>query len=456
VGLGLWANISPMPQQCKVLYVKLKKMTNIIKTILTIFLLLLSYLNGFTCSMYKITIGDKTIVGTNFDAYYTSPRIWFEKTLKPGTYGAAFSGGRVSGVNGFAPQSGMNEVGLSFSRLASATPDKNIVDMSHKKTIANECSYLKNILHTCKSIEEVQNYISQYDHSFFKEDVFIYIEKSGKYLIVEPYTLITGNDANYVLSNFCPSVTNGTDANKLDRYRKGIELLKIKVDTSLEFCKSMLDSMHVCRNKIGDGTLLSSNWDLKDGLITMYFYHDYTHSIQYNLKDELAKGDHFFEISTIFPSNAEFKKLVNYNIPQNSPSIMKFFMFCYGLFAFTSFYFLISYFRKRKLANYSNIKILLCALCSIMGYYLIVLATNLYIFYFPSPYQDYKFSHLNIAAYIPFLTIIILIPLIITNWKLLKENTWSLFSKLLFTLNNITFLILMMLFAYWGLYNVFN
>ena len=131
-------------------------------------------------------------------------------------------------------------------------------------------------------------------------------------------------------------------------------------------------------------------------------------------------------------------------------------MFCYGLFAFTGFYFFISYFRKRKLANYSNQKILLCALCSIMCYYLIVLATNMYIFYFPSPYQDYKFSQLNIAAYIPFLTIIILIPLIITNWKLLKENTWSLFSKLLFTLNNMTFLILIIFFTYWGLYNVFN
>ncbi len=431
-------------------------MMKIIKPLLTIFLLLLLYSNGYTCSMYKITIGDKTIVGTNFDAYYTSPKIWFEKALKPGTYGAAFSGGRISGVNGFAPQSGMNEVGLSFSRLATATPEKNIVDMSNKKTIPNECSYLKDILHTCKSIEEVQNYISQYNHSFFNEDVFIYIEKSGRYLIVEPYTMTTGNDANYVLSNFCPSVTSDKYANSLERYHNGIEFLKNKIDATLAFATALIDTMHVCRKKVGDGTLLSSIWDLNQGLITMYFYHNYNHSIQYNLKEELAKGDHFFEIPKIFPPNAEFEKLVNYKIPQNSQSIMSFFMFCFGLFAFTGFYFFISYFRKRKSTNYSNQKILLCALCLIMGYYLIVLATNMYIFYFPSPYKDYKFSHLNIAAYIPFLTIPILISLIITNWKLLKEKTWSLFSKLLFTINNIAFLVLVMLFAYWGLYNVLN
>ena len=90
----------------------------IIKPVLTIFFLLLSFSNGNACSMYKITIGDKTVVGTNFDAYYTSPRIWFESAVKSGTYGACFSGGRISGPHGFAPQSGMNEAGLSFSRLS--------------------------------------------------------------------------------------------------------------------------------------------------------------------------------------------------------------------------------------------------------------------------------------------------------------------------------------------------
>ena len=320
--------------------------------------------------MYKITIGDKTIVGTNFDAFYTSPRIWFEKALKPGTYGAGFSGGRIIGINGYAPQSGMNEVGMSFSRLASATPKKNIVNMRNKKTIPNECSYLKDILHTCKSIEEVQNYISQYNHSFFNEDVFIYIEKSGRYLIVEPYTMTTGNDANYVLSNFCPSVTTATYANKLDRYRKGVELLKIKVDTTLEFCKSMADSMHVCRKKIGDGTLLSSIWNLKDGLITIYFYHDYTHSIQYNLKEELAKGDHFYEIPKIFPPNAEFQKLLNYRIPQNTPAIKFYLLFCGGLFSFTSIFFLFSFIRTRKTTSNSNSKLLFFPLGIVLAFYM--------------------------------------------------------------------------------------
>lgn len=408
------------------------------------------------CSMYKITINGKTIIGTNFDAYYLTPTIWFENATNVKTYGAGFSGGRQDGINGIAPQSGMNVEGLSFSRLASPTPETGIIISKNKKQITNPTLYLKDILHNCKNVDEVKEYISKYDFSYFLQDVFIYIDKSGKYLVVEPYTMTIGNDAKYVLSNFCPSVTTNKNANKLERYYNGVEFLKNKMDTTLAFATALIDTMHVCRKKVGDGTLLSSIWDLNQGLITMYFYHDFKHPVQFNLKDELNKGDHILDITRLFPPNAEFEKLTNYKIPQNSKAIMSFFMFCFGLFAFTSFYFFISYLRKKKTTTFSNQKLLLCALCTVMIYYLMVLATNMYIFYFPSPYKDYKFSHLNIAAYIPFLTILILIPLIITNWKLLKEKTWNLFSKLLFTVNNIAFLVLVMLFTYWGLYNLFN
>lgn len=428
----------------------------ITRILLSSILMLFSFDKANSCSMYKITINKKTIVGTNFDAYYTSPRIWFENSVKIGTYGSGFSGGRISGANGYAPQSGMNEVGLSFSRLATATPEKNLVDWSNKKAITNECSYLKEILHTCKTVEEVQNYINQYDHSYFLQDVFIYIDRSGKYLVVEPYTMTIGNNAKYVLSNFCPSVTTDEYANKLERYHNGVEFLKNKTDTTLDFTTSLIDTMHVCRKKVGDGTLLSSIWDLNQGLITIYFYHDYKHPVQFNLKDELNKGDHILDIPKLFPPNAEFIRLINYKIPQNNKSIMAFFMGCFGLFTFTGFYFFFSYLIKRKTTNFSNQKLLLCLLCSVMIYYLLVLATNMYIFYLPAPYKDYKFSHLNLAAYIPFLTILILIPLFSTNLKLIKEKTWSLFSKLLFTVNNIAFLILIVFFIYWGLYNVLS
>ncbi len=410
------------------------------------------------CSMYKITVDNKTVVGTNFDAYYLTLRIWFENAATSAGYGAAFTGGRFDGSNGFAPQSGMNEYGLAFSRLAAPPPEKEISVTSGKKTITNPTKYLKDILHTCKNIEEVKHFISAYDHSFFIEDVFIYIEKSGRYLIVESDTMTVGNNVNYVLSNFCPSTTKETDALKLNRYRNGVAFVKNKANTNTTtaFYTELSDTMHVCRKKVGDGTLLTSIWNLNDGVTHLYFYHDYKHVVQFNLKDELAKGDHMLEIQALFPPNAEFEKLINFKIPQNNMAMMLFLFFSGILFFISSLFFLVSFLRTGNRTKYSYLKLALFPLGITMFYYMYVLARNMYIFYFPAPYKDYKFSMLNIAAYIPFLILLLIIPLLRANIKVFKENAWRAFSKWLFTLNNLTYLVLIILFCYWGLFNIFG
>ena len=115
----------------------------------------------------------------------------------------------------------MNEMGLAFERLVSYHPPKPC--LANRKAITNPTNYLKDIIHRCKSVEEVQAYINQYDHSFFTVDVFIYVDKSGKYLIVEPYSLTIGNEPTYVIANFCPSITPTQKANKIDRFRNGTE-----------------------------------------------------------------------------------------------------------------------------------------------------------------------------------------------------------------------------------------
>jgi hypothetical protein len=404
--------------------------------------------------MYKITHGGKTMVGSNYDAYYLTSKIWFENRINGG-YGAVFVGARAEGNNGILPQSGMNDEGLTFSRLAAPTPNNELLETTSKEVITNHVSYFKDILHKCKTIEDVTNYIAQNGYGFFSNEVCIYVEKSGKYLIVEPDTLTTGNDAKYVLSNFCPSSTDHSTIKQI-RYLNGVAFLKNKIDTSIAFCTALSDTMHVCRNKMGDGTLLTLIRDLNEKLIYLNFYHDYQHQVKFNLKDELAKGDHVLEIPTLFPSNAEYEKLAAFKTPQNSTSIDFFMRSCSVLFSFSSLYFLVSFFRKRKTANYSIVKLILFSVGIILFYYVLVLVRNENIFYFPAPYKDYKFTMLNVAAYIPFLLLLLIIPLIKVNMRIFKEHAWFNFSKWLFAINNIIYTILLGLFAYWGLFNIFN
>jgi hypothetical protein len=407
----------------------------------------LHYANA--CSSYKVTAGGKTMVGSNYDTWLLTPRIWFETK----GYGCAFSGARPDGEFGFAPQTGMNEFGLAFVTLATATPE-NGKPYPDKKQITGRTNYLKDILHSCKSIDDVKSYIDQYDHSSLQQDVFLYVDKTGKYLVVEPYTAIAGNDPKYILANFCPSTVSDFSSIKQVRYINGTIFLKDKIDTSLAFCTALSDTMHVCRKNHGDGTLLTSILDLNDGITYLYFYHDYDHLVKFNLKDELSKGDHSFEIASLFPPNAEFKQLSDFKTPLNSPAIDLFLRFCFGLFLISAFTFLLSYLIKGKNSKYGYIQLLLFSLNLILLFYLLLLVRIENIFYFPAPYSDGVNFLVSLSSYIPFLILLLIIPLIIVNRKIFREAAWGAIPKWLFTINTFSYITMIVLFTYWGLYNI--
>lgn len=412
---------------------------------------LLSAQLSHSCSAYKITASGKTMVGSNYDTWLLTPRIWFETN----GYGTAFTGSRVNGEFGFAPQTAMNEFGLAFVTLATATPT-NGTSSPGKKQISSRTNYLKDILHTCKTVDDVKAYIEQYDHSSLCNDVFLYVDKTGKYLVVEPYLMTLGNDPNYVLANFCPSTITDFSTIKQVRYINGTQFLKNKIDTSLAFCTALSDTMHVCRKKLGDGTLLTSILDLKEGITYLYFYHDYMHLVKFNLREELAKGNHFIEIVSLFPANEEFKKLNDFKTPANSIFLNLLMEFYAALFFISAFFFLISYFIKRNTTKYLYLKLLLVPLNLVMLAYVFVLVRIENIYYFPAPYTDGSFSIVSVASYIPFLVLVLFIPLLIMNRKVFTDSGWSFFPKWLFTLNNVAYLTMLILFVYWGLFNIFN
>ena len=415
-------------------------------------LFILSVHIGNACSMYKITKNGKTFVGCNHDAWFTTPHVWFEIGSLNAPYGAAFTGARYDGKNGYAPQSGMNEYGLVFSRLASYHPKIENSEIESRIKITNPTFYLKDILHTCKTVEDVKKYIEKYDQSYFIEDVLIYIEKSGKYIVVEPYKIIEGNDASYVLSNFCPSITSKEDANKLERYQNGVLFLNNKLETDLEFCRKLSDTMHVCREKIGDGTLLTSIWDNTNGTVNLYFYHKYNKTIQFNIKEELAKGNHIIKVDSLFPKNTEFEKLASYKTPQNNDTLLLFLVFCGLFFGMSSIYFLVNYVKTRKTDTFNSIKLLIIPFGIILFYYMFVLSTNINIFYFDSPYKSYSSTLVSMTSYIPYVLLAIIIPLIRFNLKLFKEKLWNTLALIILSLNSLLYLILIGFFVYWRFY----
>jgi hypothetical protein len=284
------------------------------KYIALCFLLLLVGDYARPCSMFKITFGGKTMVGNNEDAWRENSRIWFE-VGRDGHYGAAY----VGHDDGF-PQGGMNEAGLAYDGFAVygrvLKPVMGKVRLGGQ--FGDKVGFLKSILQQCATVEEVQRFVNRYDRSVFNHGMLLFIDKKGDYLVVEVDTTILGHDAKYVLANFCPSLTPDPSTVTMGRYRRGVAFLSGKQDSSLRFCTAMMDTMHECRPRLGDGTTYTSIYDLSGGLIYLYFYHDYAHCVSFDLRRELAKGDHSLLMTSLFPPNAEYERFVRHKTPFNS------------------------------------------------------------------------------------------------------------------------------------------
>ena len=409
------------------------------------------------CSMYKITVDGKTMVGCNHDAWLTTPKIWFETAKHKNEYGTVFTGSREVSPSRTTPQSGMNIVGLAFSRLASYYPVQNN-PFSNRLKITSEADYLSEILHKCTTVKEVKKHIEQYDHSFFLNDVFIYIDSLGDYLIVEPYKLIKGNNPNYVLANFCPSITDNKQARKLERYRNGEDFLKNnKAIASLDFCFTLSETMSVCRSRNGDGTLITSIIDTKEKIVSVYFYHNFDTVVQFSLTDELSKGDHILNLPEIFPTNAEFERLVNFKTPSNTIALRVLLVLIAGLLALLSFALFISQLRKNKTTSLSLKSVVVISLLNlILIAYIFVLITNQGIFYFDVPYKHPNSSLITASSYTPFLLLLSFTPIIIYTRNRLKSDIIKLWIKATLVLNNTVYFLLVLGFGYWGLYNFWN
>lgn len=406
--------------------------------------------------MYKVTVDGKTMVGCNEDTWRTTSRIWFENAKEPNEFGAVFTGSRQVTPEQFAPQSGMNEAGLTFSRLAAYYP-KQDTEGRQKKRIISEVEYLSDILHQCATVDEVKKFVEQYDHSFFIEDVFIYLDSTGKYLVVEPYDLTAGNNPYYVLSNFCPSITDNEQARKLVRFRNGEDFLQAHyLDSSLSFCRALSDTMHVCRTRNGDGTLLTSIWDTKNRSVNLYFYHDFDSTVQFNLTEELQKGDHMINTADLFPRNLEFDRLIQYKTPFNTPLLRVLLALIGGALPLVAYLFVLVSIRDRDLANSKGVLVTAAIVNVFLALYFFVLATNINVFYFDAPYRHFSSNLISAASFIPFLLLLSAAPVLILSTGYIRRVKRRIWIKSLLVANNFIYLTSIIGFAYWGLYNIFN
>lgn len=269
------------------------------KSWLVLFIAFLTGYNTYACSVYKITKNNRTFVGNNEDYWDPNTKMWFERG-KNGNFGNVYVG-----FDNLYPQGGMNEKGLVFDGFS---VDPREMKSGSKKLIPGN-DILKHIMQTCKNTDEVYTILEKYDlTTFLYSGMWMFIDAAGNYLVVEGDALTKGKEDNYLLSNFCPSQTPDLDQVDIPFYQKGRKMMAEKTDTTLSYLSALSDALHQSFPYDLGGTQYTTIYDLKEKVIHLYYYHDYSKSITIHLMDELNKEDNVLNIPDLFPDNVSSRK----------------------------------------------------------------------------------------------------------------------------------------------------
>ena len=258
------------------------------------------------CTVFTLSKGERIFFGGNDD--YINPDSYY--WIDPGdaqNYGAIWIG-QPDNV-----QQGINECGLAYD--ANGLPRVNVNSHSERIPVSGGYnSYPIHILHECASVEQVITWIRTHQWHSFMHDQMHFADTTGDAVIVGAgtdgevvFTRKPPGDGFLVSTNF--NVAN--PANSISypcwRYDRARELLSQLANQAEPLtarnAASVLDAVHV---EAGTGwTIVSLVADLSEGLVYIYYFHQFDRPVVLNIKEEIASGRAPGPLSRLFPEDVQ-------------------------------------------------------------------------------------------------------------------------------------------------------
>jgi len=268
-----------------------------------------SITNVYACTNFKIK-DDQTFyfgnsedhafrqISDTFITFVPQGQNWFDGSkLK---YGAVVVGYANGSGNSWV-QGGMNEKGLAFDSTSVPHTEPNLHDERPPNLVPE--------IFSCETISEVVEY--KKTHGVYQQEGSVqsfYVDKSGESVVFHigedgEFSFFRNNGSFQLATNYYvedPSHGNpGSDA--IRRYNAAEQVLDYIVkndDISIESITLVLDAVHFEGSAVN--TLYSNIFDVTNGDIYLYFFHQFEEVVKLNLEEELAKGRHAYRISDLF------------------------------------------------------------------------------------------------------------------------------------------------------------
>jgi len=265
----------------------------IISIVLVLLLFSVHLVNG--CTIVMVSKGPLILVGNNEDWKNPKTKMWFIPA-ENGEYGRV-----CFGFDDMFAQGGMNDQGLFI--------DANALDSTGWKVAEDKPSFrgeiMDRILATCATIEDAIAFFKQYNVSSLRRARFPIADKTGASMVVEwaegQVQFVKKEGTYQIATNFV--MTNVKDDNyPCWRYKTAKKMFEEEEKVSIELIQNILSATH---QEGRYPTQYSNIFDLRTGVVHIYYFHDYERVYTINLKRELEKGRKSYDLPSLFSELSE-------------------------------------------------------------------------------------------------------------------------------------------------------
>ena len=267
-----------------------------------------------SCTIFSASMGDKVLFGNNEDYYKPKTYLWTEPATN-GNFGCIYLG-----FKDYSHQGGINEKGLCFDANAlpksKINPHPELAPPQFYQAPYDEYAIWVPvlILRKAATVEEAIAIASKYQRKNWYPNAgnisyqLNFADANGDAVVISvdekgelAFTRKKKGEHYLISTNFNKANPENALEYPCRRYSIAEEMLKginSENDLSVDVFKAILDSVHV--EGIFNNTLYSNIFDLSNGIIYLYHWHQFEEVVALKVKEELAKGEFNVRIQDLF------------------------------------------------------------------------------------------------------------------------------------------------------------
>ncbi|KYK32661.1 MAG: hypothetical protein AYK19_15285 [Theionarchaea archaeon DG-70-1] len=269
-----------------------------------------------SCTILTASCGDTVLFGYNLDHPNLQSYIWFlpSSTEK---YGGVLVGyyAEINGNPKIGYEGGVNDQGLAFD--TNGLPDAVMNPHPKKPSSWATDNFWTKILRECSSVTEAINIAKNFNFGNMMDFQVHVADSTGDAVIISPgpdgelaFTRKEEGNDFLVSTNFNPANLENSWDYPCWRYDTATAMLKRiedEGDLTVDYFKSILDAVH--QEGATYNTVCSYICDLKGGAMYLYYFHQFEDVVEFNLTEELAKGERVIQISDLFSQETRDRAL---------------------------------------------------------------------------------------------------------------------------------------------------